>query len=185
MYVLGYSDIGAAVGIRQALVPPFLAARWRLDTLELDPRLRHAAGFLGQTPLMLIDGELVPAVSGKTFAVYNPATGAVIANVPEADKKDVDIAVAAARRAFDERRWAKVSPSERGRMLWKLADLIERDLEDWPSWNRSTMASPTLSRASPICRWRSICSAIWAAGRPRSQARRSRCLFRANTCPTP
>jgi len=101
-----------------------------VDTLELDPRLRHAAGFLGQTPLMLIDGEFVPAVSGKTFAVYNPATGAVIANVPEADKKDVDIAVAAARRAFDERRWAKVSPSERGRMLWKLADLIERDLEE-------------------------------------------------------
>src|SRR5258707_5142467 len=59
-----------------------------------------------------------------------PATGAVIANCPEADKKDVDIAVAAARRAFDERRWAKVSPSERGRMLWKLADLIERDLEE-------------------------------------------------------
>jgi len=101
-----------------------------VDTLELDPRLRHAAGFLGQTPLMLIDGELVPAVSARTFAVYNPATGAVIANVPEAGKKDVDIAVAAARRAFDERRWAKVSPSERGRMLWKLADLIERDLEE-------------------------------------------------------
>ena len=99
MYVIGYSDIGAAVGIKQALVPPFLAARWRLfgwegmdvDTLELDPRLRHAAGFLGQTPLMLIDGELVSAVSGKTFAVYNPATGAVIANVPEADKTDVDM----------------------------------------------------------------------------------------------
>jgi len=80
--------------------------------------------------LVLIDGELVAAASGKTFPVYNPATGAVIANVPEADKKDVDIAVAAARRAFDERRWAKVSPSERGRMLWKLADLIERDLEE-------------------------------------------------------
>src|SRR3984893_13599725 len=101
-----------------------------MDTLELDPRLRHAAGFLGQTPLMLIDGELVPAVSGKTFPVYNPATGAVIANVPEADNRDVDIAVGAARRAFDEGRWAKVSPSERGRMLWKLADLIERDLEE-------------------------------------------------------
>ena len=101
-----------------------------MDTLELNPRLRYATAFLGQTPLMLIDGELVPAVSGKTFAVYNPATGAVIANVPEADKKDVDIAVAAARRAFDEGRWAKVSPSERGRMLWKLADLIERDLEE-------------------------------------------------------
>lgn len=54
-----------------------------MDTIELDLRLRHAAGYLGRTPLMLIDGKLVPAASGKTFAVYNPATGAVIANVPE------------------------------------------------------------------------------------------------------
>ena len=84
-----------------------------VDTLELDPRLRHAAGFLGQTPLMLIDGELVPAVSGKTFAVYNPATGAVIANVPEADKKDVDIAVAAARRAFPDARVEPIGTSAR------------------------------------------------------------------------
>jgi phenylacetaldehyde dehydrogenase len=61
--------------------------------------------------------KAVPAASGKTFAVYNPATGAVIANVPEGDKADVDLAVAAARRACDERRWTKISPSERGRML--------------------------------------------------------------------
>ncbi len=101
-----------------------------MDTILLDPRLQHAAGFLGRKPGMLIDGKLVPAASGKTFAVFNPATGAVIANVPEGDKVDVDRAVAAARRAFDDRRWAKVSPSERGRMLWKLADLIERDLEE-------------------------------------------------------
>src|SRR5215467_14162730 len=101
-----------------------------MDTIALDPRLRHSTDFLGRSPLMLIDGKQVPAVSGKTFAVYNPATGGVIANVPEADKKDVDIAVAAARRAFDDGRWAKVSPSERGRMLWRLADLIERDLEE-------------------------------------------------------
>jgi len=101
-----------------------------MDTIELDPRLRHAGAFFARTPLMLIDGELVPAVSGKTFSVFNPATGALIASVPEADKADVDLAVAAARRAFDERRWGKVSPSERGRMLWRLADLIERDLEE-------------------------------------------------------
>src|ERR1700722_1393450 len=101
-----------------------------MDTIALDPRLRHAAGFLGRDAKMLIDGKMVAAASGKTFPVYNPATGAVIANVPEADNRDVDIAVGAARRAFDEGRWAKVSPSERGRMLWKLADLIERDLEE-------------------------------------------------------
>jgi phenylacetaldehyde dehydrogenase len=101
-----------------------------MDTIALDPRLKHASRFLGRDPRMLIDGELVPAASGKTFPVINPATGTLIANVPEGDKEDVDRAVAAARRAFDERRWLKLSPSERGRMLWKLADLIERDLEE-------------------------------------------------------
>jgi phenylacetaldehyde dehydrogenase len=101
-----------------------------MDTIELDPRLRHATTFLGRTPKMLIGGKMVGAASGKTFEVYNPATGAVIANVPEGDKADVDLAVAAARRAFDGGSWAKVSPSEKGRMLWRLADLIERDLEE-------------------------------------------------------
>jgi phenylacetaldehyde dehydrogenase len=101
-----------------------------MDTIELDPRLRHAATFLGRSPKMLIDGKMVGAASGKTFEVYNPATGAVIANVPEGDKADVDLAVAAARRAFDDGVWAKVGASGRGKLLWKLADLIERDLEE-------------------------------------------------------
>jgi phenylacetaldehyde dehydrogenase len=101
-----------------------------MDTITLDPRLRYSSDFLGRNPLMLIDGKQVPAASGKTFAVYNPATGGVIANVPEGDKADVDLAVRAARRAFDERRWTKFSPSERGRILWRIADLIERDLEE-------------------------------------------------------
>jgi len=101
-----------------------------MDTIALDPRLRHSTGFFGRNPLMLIDGKQVPAVSGKTFPVYNPATGGVIANVPEGDKADVDLAVSAARRAFDERRWTRISPSERGRILWRIADLIERDLEE-------------------------------------------------------
>ena len=46
-----------------------------MDTIALDPRLRHSTGFFGRNPLMLIDGKQVPAVSGKTFPVYNPATG--------------------------------------------------------------------------------------------------------------
>ena len=101
-----------------------------MDTIALDPRLRHATGFLGRDAKMLIDGKMVGAASGKTFAVYNPAGGTVIANVPEGDKVDVDLAVAAARRAFDEGRWAAVPPNQRGKLLWKLADLIERDLEE-------------------------------------------------------
>lgn len=51
-----------------------------MDAIALDPRLRHAAAFLGQQNGMLIDGKLVPAASGKTFPVYNPATGTVIAS---------------------------------------------------------------------------------------------------------
>jgi hypothetical protein len=81
-----------------------------MDTIALGPRLRHAGCLLGRTPLMPIDGEMVPAVSGETFPVYNPATGGVIANVPQGGKADVDVAVAAARGAFDERRGARVSP---------------------------------------------------------------------------
>ena len=77
-----------------------------MDTIELDPRLRHATNFLGRSSKMLIDGKMVSAASGKTFEVYNPATGAVIANVPEGDKADVDLAVAAARRAFADGVWA-------------------------------------------------------------------------------
>ncbi len=101
-----------------------------MDTIALDSRLRHATGFLGRKAGMLINGRLVQAASGKTFPVYNPATGTVIANVPEGDKADVDLAVAAARRAFDDGVWAKIGPSGRGKMLWKMADLIERDLEE-------------------------------------------------------
>jgi phenylacetaldehyde dehydrogenase len=101
-----------------------------MDTIALDPRLRHATGFLGRNAMMLIDGKMVGAASGKTFPVYNPATGTLIANVPEAESADVDLAVAAARRAFDSGRWSAVSPSERGKLLWRLADLIERDLDE-------------------------------------------------------
>jgi phenylacetaldehyde dehydrogenase len=101
-----------------------------MDTIALDPRLRHAAGFLGRSPRMLIDGQMVGAASGKAFAVYNPATGGVIANVPEGDGVDVDLAVAAARRAFDGGAWPRMSPSERGRLLWRIGDLIDRNLDE-------------------------------------------------------
>jgi len=156
-----------------------------MDTLELDPRLRHATAFLGKEPLMLIDGELVPATSGKTFAVYNPASGAIIANVPAADKADVDLAVAAARRAFDERRWAKVSPSERGRILWKLADLIERDLEELAELESIDNGKPyAVARVAdlPLAVDMFRYMGGWAT---KITGRRSRSPCRANTCPTP
>ena len=103
-----------------------------MDAIALDARLSKAAReFMGRKPRLLIDGKLVAAASGKTFPVYNPATGEIIAQIPEADRQDVDIAVKAARRAFDDGSWARVKPNERSRLLWKLADLIEKNLEEF------------------------------------------------------
>src|SRR5918911_1476905 len=73
---------------------------------------------------LFIDGKFVDAESGKTFQTPNPATGETLAEVAEADKADIDKAVAAARRAF-EGKWARVSARDRGRLLLKLAQLVE------------------------------------------------------------
>ncbi len=74
---------------------------------------------------MLIDGKWVEAASGKKFETINPATGQVLARVAEGDKEDIDRAVRAARRAFDDGKWARMNPTERQRLLLRIADLIE------------------------------------------------------------
>src|SRR5947207_7415548 len=76
---------------------------------------------------MLIGGKWVDSVSGKTFDTTNPATGEVICQVAEGDKADIDLAVKAARKAFEEGAWPKTSGAERGQLLNKLADLIEKN----------------------------------------------------------
>jgi phenylacetaldehyde dehydrogenase len=104
-----------------------------MATIPVDSRLNSkTAEFFSRQHRMLIDGRFVLAASGKTFPVYNPATGEVVAQVPEAETEDVDRAVIAARRAFDEGPWTrKMSNSERGQMLWKLADLLQANLEEF------------------------------------------------------
>lgn len=103
-----------------------------MATLTVDSRLGAAASdFIATKHRMLIDGQFVAAQSGKTFAVYNPATGSEITQVPEADAADIDRAVKAARRAFDAGPWPRMSPSERGQLLWKLADLLEQHAEEF------------------------------------------------------
>src|SRR5947207_12940985 len=74
---------------------------------------------------MLIDGKWVEAASGKKFETINPATGQVLARVAEGDKEDIDRAARAARRAFDDGKWARMNPTERQRLLLRIADLIE------------------------------------------------------------
>src|SRR6516225_11605468 len=80
---------------------------------------------------LLINGQWVEG-SGKSFDTINPATGEVLTQVSEAIDKDVDQAVAAARKAFDDVAgpWRKMSASERGKILWRIGDLIEKNIEE-------------------------------------------------------
>jgi len=77
---------------------------------------------------LFINNEWVKGVDGKTFEVINPTTEEVICSVHEATEKDVDVAVAAARKAF-EGSWRQTTPETRGKLLCKLADLVEKNLD--------------------------------------------------------
>src|SRR5262245_3919259 len=79
---------------------------------------------------LIINGKWVDSVSGKTFPTVNPATGETICQVAEGDKADVDKAVQAARKAFEEGPWPKMNASDRGRLLHKLADLVEKHQDE-------------------------------------------------------
>nr|GMC65304.1 aldehyde dehydrogenase family 2 member C4-like [Ipomoea batatas] len=79
---------------------------------------------------LFINGEFVDSLSGKTFETIDPRNEEVIARVAEGDKEDVDLAVKAARQAFDNGPWPRFSGTERRRILLKLADLIEENAEE-------------------------------------------------------
>src|SRR6516165_6633744 len=79
---------------------------------------------------MLIGGKWVDSQSGKTFETVNPATGEVICRVAEGDKADIDLAVKAARKAFESGPWPKMTSSQRGRLMHRLADAIENNLDE-------------------------------------------------------
>lgn len=98
------------------------------EEITLDKQVQS---FIGQPRKMLINGKWVEAASGKTLDVYNPATGEIIAHVPAAEKEDIDRAVKAARQAFDTGPWTKLTASERGRIIWKIGDLLLANLEEF------------------------------------------------------
>jgi phenylacetaldehyde dehydrogenase len=80
---------------------------------------------------MLIGGEWVDAADGRTIDSLDPATGRILGSVPAGDRADVDRAVAAARRAFNDASWKRIGPSQRGQLVWRLADLIEQHAEEF------------------------------------------------------
>src|ERR1700745_2554754 len=98
--------------------------------------------FVGKKQKMLINGKGAAPASGKTFPTYNPATGEVLSNVAEGNREDIDRAVKAARAAFATGPWSKISPSERGRMMWRLADLIEKHTEEFAQTNSLDNSKP-------------------------------------------
>ena len=100
---------------------------------------------------MLINGQWADAQSGKTFSTFNPATGEVMVEVAEGDKADIALAVKAARKAFDQGPWRKMTPSDRGKLLWRLADLLESNLEEFAQLESLDNGKPlTIARAADV-----------------------------------
>ena len=102
----------------------------------------YTAPAIRQTGILIGD-EWRPAVSGRTFTTINPATEEIICEVAEGDAEDVDLAVHAARSAFESGPWSKMDARDRGRLLLKLADLMEENLDE-------LAALETLDNGKPI-----------------------------------
>src|SRR5262249_43597818 len=90
-------------------------------TVTLD---RNVEQFIGSPRQLFTNGQWADAASGSVFATPTPATGETLANIAEGDAEDIDRAVKAARRAFEEGPWSKMTASERGRIIWRIGDLI-------------------------------------------------------------
>jgi phenylacetaldehyde dehydrogenase len=111
----------------------------------------EAPSFVSRTHKMLINGKWIEAASGKTFPTYNPATGEVLSMVAEGDREDIDRAVKAARAAFETGPWSRITASERGRLIWKLADLLEQNLEEFAELESLDNGKPlTVARAADV-----------------------------------
>ncbi len=97
---------------------------------------------MAETMLMVIGEERTAASSGKWLEITNPATEEVEARVPEADAQDVDRAVQAARSAFDKGPWTRMSPSERGKLMYRLGELIEEHADELALLDTKDMGKP-------------------------------------------
>jgi phenylacetaldehyde dehydrogenase len=93
-------------------------------------RLRESQPNLNRRHRLLIDGEWVEPQSGRTFQTLNPANGEPLADIAAGEAPDIDHAVAAARKAFESGPWPRMTPAERQRLIWRLADRMEASLEE-------------------------------------------------------
>ena len=107
--------------------------------------------FLAAPQKLLIDGKRVDAANGETFEVLDPSNNNVLTRAPKGEKEDVDRAVKAARNAFDNGPWRKITVSERGKLIWKLADLIEQRTEEFAQLETLDNGKPlAIARAADV-----------------------------------
>src|SRR5271170_1678522 len=119
--------------------------------LKIVPPEARVTSFVTRKHKMLINGKWVDSASGKTFPTYNPATGEVMAHIAEGDREDINRAVAAAREAFEKGPWRQLTASERGRLIWKLGDLLEENLEEFAELESLDNGKPlTIARVADI-----------------------------------
>ena len=118
------------------------------DSVEIS---QWTQNFLSAPKKMLLNGQWVDSASGKTFPVYNPATGDVISQVAEGDKEDIQRAVKIARDTFEDSPWRSMTPSERGRIIWRIGDLILENLEQFAELESLDNGKPiTVARAADV-----------------------------------
>ena len=102
-----------------------------MDAVTIPEPISPVKDFLANSQKLLIDGKRVDAISGETFEVLYPSTNTALTRVSKGGKEDINRAVKAARNVFKNGPWKKVTVSKRGKLNWKLVDLIEACAEEF------------------------------------------------------
>jgi phenylacetaldehyde dehydrogenase len=122
-----------------------------MDAVTIPEPISPVKAFLAKPQKLLIGGKRVDATSGETFEVLDPSTNVILTHVPKGGKEDINCAVQAARNAFENGPWRKLTVSERGKRLWKLADLIEARTEEFAQLETLDNGKPlTIARAADV-----------------------------------
>ena len=129
--------------------------RARNTLLRAFPRAwpQQVQDFVSKPGRLLIDGEWVEAASGKTFETLNPATEESLGWVAHGAAEDIDLAVGAARRCFDDERsdWRRMTPSERGKVIHRIGDLIEQHADELAMLETLDNGKPlTIAKAADV-----------------------------------
>jgi phenylacetaldehyde dehydrogenase len=114
----------------------------------IDPNVSR---FIARTHKLLINGKWLESSTGESFATFNPATGDILSHVASGNSADIDRAVKAARAAFDDGPWSRITAAERTRLIWKLADLLEKNLEEFAQLESLDNGKPlAVARAADV-----------------------------------